>query len=286
MVGYPLLFGYTACGLVNDHVKNNIHTLQHLQETFDAEFIKNKVIWVPGCERVDWDEVLDIRDTIHKTTNKFIIEEPYPTNFLKFDQTMYPLIHDSLSLMTPGMAGRIEVWNFFNAALLPDVVTYRWRKRNSDEFNISDRFFNMYRNYIGSLWWRTYFFYDESNDDPYHILNGLTEDDFVQVLERPKLRGYPKLALAIGKMVSTIRQSNSYENIPGLIKNLVIRQALVDLRVEALGYDFYSIGESQEDLDKYVTATFARILRHRAFEFNKNPEQFRVKYIKKTSREK
>ena len=108
------------------------------------------------------------------------------------------------------------------------------------------------------------FLCDEAKE-PYWILNSLNEDDFVQVLERIKLRGYPNLAKEIGKNIIGVRDGINGIDYPEGTKNIVIRHAIMDLRIQALSLDFNDSYQTKA----IVEETFSRILNKRIEEYNR-----------------
>jgi len=81
--------------------------------------------------------------------------------------------------IAPGQASRAGIWSYLCLMVLPDVV--RWRFPESK----ADRFLPGRRNALGRLWWRAHFFLGlvEGRD----CLGDLTEDFFVQMLERTRM---------------------------------------------------------------------------------------------------
>jgi len=51
------------------------------------------------------------------------------------------------------------------------------------------------------LWWRARLLNDVSKDDSFHLVGELGEDELFQITERPSIRGYPPLAVAIGNVL-------------------------------------------------------------------------------------
>lgn len=277
---YPLMPGYIASKYVSENVLPNINDLKSIRDAYNPSELKKKCLWIPVGDRVSWDEVDSIRSGIEDATARFITQNPYPKNFQYFDQLMYPVVHSYLSEMTPSMAGRLPTWNLFNVGLCPDIVTYRWRSQGKETLNVKDRFFGTTRNYFGVIWWRTYFFYDKENGkDPFGILNSLNEDDFVQIMERVRLRGYPDLALTLGRKIADLRKSIKLSSYPVYVKDLIIRHFIMDIRVQALSLDFVSLKQDNK-LSLILDETCERIASQRLSEFDKSQASFLNKYKK------
>lgn len=96
--------------------------------------------------------------------------------------------------ITPVEAANGGIWNFLACIVVPDLIAWRFPVReavsasgNPDRWIVDRRW---YRHALGRLWWRACMFRDPENDDPWHLLRQLQEDEFIQLLERPHLVGY------------------------------------------------------------------------------------------------
>lgn len=267
----PLMPSYMASRMINENVRPNMGSISAIKGTFDLDALRKKCLWLPFGERMSWNDIIERKINIDRLTNPIVSSPPAIGSFPALDHQLYRIMYDCFPEMTPSLASRQEVWNTINVGLFPHIVIFRWGRRDGN-FN-SDRFISANRNYFGSMWWRTYFFYDESSKDPYGVLDNLKEDDFVQIMERVKLRGYPGLAKAIGQRIVKLRKEPII-GYPGLVSDVTVRQSIVDLRVQALGIDFNSI----TDIREVVEETFDRILRERKREYNESPINFITKY--------
>lgn len=120
-----------------------------------------------------------------KVSNKVLVE---------FDRNIGPEIHAQMAIM-PADASSIDVWNFINTAVLPDIVLWRYGQFSveSKRWVVSeDRLFDMIRTTFGRLWWRVHLLGPE-------LAAELGEDEVVNLLEKPRIGGYPVLARAMGR---------------------------------------------------------------------------------------
>lgn len=269
----PLMPTYMASRMIIENVRPNTNSISAIKGTFDLETLKRKCLWLPSGERMSWNDIVEMKINIDRRLDSIVSSSPVTGSLPDLDRQMYRVMRDYFPDMTPSLASRQEVWNMINVGLFPHIVVYRWGRKNGN-FN-NDRFISANRNYFGSMWWRTYFFYDDGSGAPYSILDNLNEDDFVQIMERVKLRGYPKLARAAGQKIVDLRKK-PMAGYPGLVNDIVIRQAIMDLRVQALGVDFNSI----PDITGVVEETFDRIARERKREYNESPINFITRYKK------
>lgn len=140
-----------------------------------------------------------------------------------------------------GEALRDDVWAFIAIVLLPDIAYWRFGKS-------PERYFGGVRNTFQRLWLRGKIFdRGESSTDRWKILAELTEDAFVQIVERPSISGNPVLALAIGE--AWIRASAHHGK--GAMED-VTRRAIPQIRVrnEVRCLDELDISELEALLDE------------------------------------
>lgn len=99
------------------------------------------------------------------------------------------------SLQVPlGELLREEMWMFMTAVMFPHIV--KWRFPN---FTV-DRMKGGVRNVFQRLWERAYFLdRGEDNAERWKLVETLSEDAFVAILERPVLSADPVVARAIGE---------------------------------------------------------------------------------------
>lgn len=105
------------------------------------------------------------------------------TSIHAFDILVSIQLHRQLRIH-PHEASKEGVWEFFTCVLLPDVV--RWRFPGSGK-TVEERFLGGARNVFSRLWWRAYLLSDTNQPDPYRFLKYLSEDELVQITERPLL---------------------------------------------------------------------------------------------------
>jgi len=125
-----------------------------------------------------------------KVSNKVLVE---------FDRTVGPEIHAQMAIM-PADASSIDVWNFINAAVVPDIVLWRYGQFSAESrrWMISeDRLFDFTRTTIGRLWWRVHLLGPE-------LAGELGEDEVVNLLEKPRIGGYPLLARSMGRQLLAV----------------------------------------------------------------------------------
>lgn len=140
-----------------------------------------------------------------------------------FDQAVSKILFEHMNIL-PADAANVDVWNFINIRLLPDVAIWRYGHRSSDDtrWDLTEaRLFAMTRTIFGRLWWRAYLLGPE-------IAVRLKEDESVQLTERPLICGYAPLARAIAnRHLSTFSTGKRMMLLRDAMKRFVRRLAVV-----------------------------------------------------------
>lgn len=137
----------------------------------------------------------------------------------QFDAEMAGSLAEDL-LFATGEALRDDVWAFVGLSLAPDVV--HWRFGTSRE-----RYLGGVRNTFQRLWMRGHAL-DRGADhqNRWQLLKELTEDAFVQIMERPSLGGDSELAKAIAE--AWVRASEHYGKSA---MEPIMRRAALQIRI-------------------------------------------------------
>jgi hypothetical protein len=99
-----------------------------------------------------------------------------------------------------GEAGRDGFWLLLACGLLPDLVIWRWSSNPGGEWKsvTEARYTSFNRGAFSLPWWWTRVFREAGGDEPvWSVLDELTSDNVVAVVERPSIAGQPGLGLAI-----------------------------------------------------------------------------------------
>jgi len=102
-----------------------------------------------------------------------------------------------------------SMWHFFTVALVPDLVRWRWGEATKDE--ASDRWVTnrrRNRNAFGRLWWRAEILQDVEDEDEFHLVKALGEDELVQLTERPSFAGNRRLSRISASMLLSAAKKN------------------------------------------------------------------------------
>jgi len=244
MLLYPRLPHYAAAVLAKNSATKSLDELYRRSSVSHSA-----ALYAPtGGSRVDADRLYNLQIKIRSCAKVW----GYPNQLdissrQNFDTECAVILHENLAL-APSEASNIGVWAFMTCIMLPDIV--RWRFPGDQKNTSIDRFIGsshgMRRNTFGRLWWRVYLLRYPQNCDPYFLLKQLTEDEFVQITERPSLVGNPLLARQLG-----ISFLETVEHFPMLSRRELIRDAVkrVRRRLPILAFDVFDEIELKEVVD-------------------------------------
>lgn len=168
-----------------------------------------------GGRKVTDAELEHLKGSIHAIHAELVAGSAGPAAVRAEFDARCAVILASSPLLNGGEALRDDVWSYLTAVLLWDMAL--WRFQNG----APERFHGGARNAFQRLWQRGRIF-DRGGDHPdrWQLVRSLTEDAFVQILERPSLASSPRLSKAIaegwlrhsassgrGQMESTMRRA-------------------------------------------------------------------------------
>lgn len=147
-------------------------------------------------------------------------------------------------------------WNFIHGILLIDVVAWRWQENDSPSFN-SERINRVSRGALSALWWRYNVLTANGLNSYADWMDVLKQDDIVQIVERPSMRGYHPIIIPFAKKVASLRNGNLPEGITGddSLKNL-IRAAAIRLRIYVGSRNIWFMNGRNNDFDEVVDSIF------------------------------
>jgi hypothetical protein len=254
---YPRLPLYVSTQLAYECGRSSIEQLAKDSRT------EHDAVWFAptGGNRVRKEQLSELRSKILDCAKA----NGYPAEtsndqVRKFDDQCGVILLENLH-MSPSEASHLEVWTFFCIILLPDIV--RWRFPGSptppSRFIGSDR--GLRRNTFGRLWWRTFLLHDLDRHDPYELVFRLSEDELVQITERPSIAANPRLARMFAERYLHLTNSQAE-----LVKRDVMRDTAKRLRrlLPLLSFDALDSTDLVSVLDELFTATTATLVREPA----------------------
>lgn len=151
----------------------------------------------------------------------------------RFDFELAVWLHDNLEIIQ-GEALRQETWAFLSLCVVPDVVKWRF-----PEFHHS-RCMGGRRDCLQRLWLRARAFdLGEKASDRWKVLEGMTEDAFVSIMERPSLSGNPEICKYIGIIWLNISKKPEIRNMEKLNREAIrrLRSKLTLINLDYLDYE-------------------------------------------------
>lgn len=151
-----------------------------------------------------------------------------------------------LMQITPVEASNLDVWHFMTCVLVPDLVAWRFpfhAGQDAQAVPNLERWMTIRRrerNCFGRLWWRIYTLRVEGVKKSYELVEALLEDEFIQIMERPLLRGYREL------MEETVRMLlKTGDGLVGITRADLLREVLKRLMRLGSIVDFHALDRDQ-----------------------------------------
>ena len=182
----------------------NVSTTDALTRVTESDIDRNRTIRAVGGDPVPDEKLLGLRDKVVELATECGYPQPRTqTGQHTFDARAAELLYQEMDII-PGEAARHEVWQYLACVCLPDVAVWRFGTTDDGAAVNEERLMGGVRNVLGRLWWRAYLFQDPENaEDPFWILDtergALTEDNFVQLMERPGIASIPGMTLRFAK---------------------------------------------------------------------------------------
>ncbi|WP_227176189.1 DUF6339 family protein [Marinobacter sp. CA1] len=197
-----------------------------------------------GGSRISDSALADLRRKILEiaSENGF----PNPSNSAQrstFDAQLTAFFADYPNL-NAGEALRDDVWAYITTVLVPDVVVWRFKGITRRRFQ------GGVRNALQRLWLRAKALdRGPKSEDRWKFVNALTEDAFVQIVERPSICSDSRLAQAIADGWIKIAQ-----RVGKSAMEPVMRRAVVNLRLRGEIQVLFALDDT--DLDSLVNRIF------------------------------
>lgn len=158
-----------------------------------------------GGGRASSDDLAQVRDVIIAAAQRFGYPDEAPASQrVLFDRYLAPRLYEAMP-MPVGEALTRAVWNFTTVVLAPDVTSWRFGRQNTERWLCSDRTRHMF----SRLWWQAAQLTSEGSEGrETELLDGLTESDLNQMLERTAIGGYRPLVTALASAVLALGEND------------------------------------------------------------------------------
>jgi hypothetical protein len=202
-----------------------------------------------GGNRVDEKTLREIQHLVRDCADR--LEYPAPVDDLqrhRFDAECAVILYENMGI-GPAEAAQLGVWAFMTCIMLPDIV--RWRFPGEAEKTPIERFIGsargLRRNTFGRLWWRAYLLCLPDAEKPYELLSRLSEDDLVQITERPSLAGSSALVRQV--CISFLQTVELDSQMP---RRELIRDAVKRVRrlLPMISFDMLDRSQLQDMIDE------------------------------------
>jgi hypothetical protein len=223
---YPRIDAHEAASLMSRAMSLSVDDAAALSKTLRNE--ARLTYAAVGAPRVPAHHLEELADRIRRAAR----EHGYPTRRdlngqQRFDTETAIFLHAGM-MAVPGEARRAETWQFLSAALVPDVILWRWREaRDLSDGDVSHfRYLGGKRNGLGRLWLRADVFRDSSLEDEWRYVRSLSEDNFTSILERGNTARYRSLCRAIaGEYLARKHLVSHLDGSPeqNLLRQLMLR---------------------------------------------------------------
>jgi len=161
----------------------------------------------------------------------------------RFDTQLTAFFADYPSL-DAGEALRDDVWAYITTVLVPDVVVWRFKGITRRRFQ------GGVRNALQRLWLRAKALdRGKESDDRWRFVNALTEDAFVQIVERPSIASDSRLAQALAD-----GWTKTAQRVGKSAMEPVMRRAVVNLRLRGEVQMLFALDDAA--LDSLVNRMF------------------------------
>lgn len=236
----PRISSVAAEQLLDDFLGSTNKSL----DTFDPNSLpKGLTFGASGGSLATGNQLKQLHDGIVKIASSCGYERTdIASNFSLFDASTAELLADS-QMFNSGEALKDEVWACIATVILPHVVF--WRFGDSRE-----RYLGGVRNTFQRLWLRGRILdLGAQSTDRWSLLRELTEDAFVQIVERPSIGADSKIAVALAQ--GWVRASMRFGK--SSMEDIMRRTTLV-VRMHNEVRSLSSM--SDENLEDYVNRTF------------------------------
>lgn len=129
----------------------------------------------------------DIKLINYSVRNKMSVHEVTKTASyfydLNFGMELYMLMKDKYKF-TVREASDDEIWNYISMCVIPDIIEERWGLSEARYFKESRRI------WLKTIWWYIHLSWNQNKEQTLKILEGLTTDEIVQLVERVGPYGY------------------------------------------------------------------------------------------------
>ena len=240
---YPRLPRAAARQLLREREGLSLEELVAESDTTHSQAAPNAV----GGKVVPEPRLQEVRRLVRQLAREFGFPTPLSqSRQAGFDRECGSILHSSMSILTAD-AGSDEVWSFLTLVLLPELSPWRFPGR------LEERQIGGVRNALQRLWWRAWSLGPDLTWVPKGAIP-FGEDDYVQVMERPRIGRNQRVARAL--QLAIWRTDHTAK---GLSRSALVRQLTVRLLAQRshIALDALSDDELGDLLDRLTIQSIA-----------------------------
>jgi hypothetical protein len=170
-----------------------------------------------------------LREEILEVAHEFGFPVVKKAEYTKFDMNVGRILLETARLM-PGEGGHPGIWSHMALVLLPDVAFWRWPDPDGQR---EERFVGgtrQLRNCFEVCWFRARLLDDPSQSDAgdrLHLMDPLTQDAMVAIVERPTLARCRPAARSLARGFQEVKKDPGSLSVEKAFRQLLKRMTLV-----------------------------------------------------------
>ena len=202
---YPRLPAGVALALIQEYLSLSLEELRQRSSLEHAAATFNPV----GGRRVSQERLSTLRQGMRDAAGILGFPNPLGRRTGEFDRLYTELLYRGMGIV-PADAGHEGVWSFISLVLVPELSVWRYPNRNEERLR------GLPRNTFRRLWWRAHTLGHTSDSATFR----LSEDQLVQIEERPTIGGDPRVSRALAASFESART-----RFPGISHEELMREA-------------------------------------------------------------
>jgi hypothetical protein len=243
---YPRLPRAAAVQLLREREASSLEALAAQSEIAHISAAPNAV----GGKVASESQLQIVRQLVRDLAADFGFPGPLsPARQAAFDRECGTILYSSMGILTAD-AGSDEVWSFLTLVLLPELSPWRFPSR------LEERQIGGVRNALQRLWWRAWSLGPDLTWVPQGAIP-FGEDDYVQVMERPRIGRNQRVARAL--QLTVWRTDHAAQ---GLSRSALMRQLTVRLLAQRshIALDALSTDELGNLLERLAIQSIAAVI--------------------------
>lgn len=235
-------------------------SIEELAPNSNTDLFDEKYIYFEpfGTPMKNAESLWQLRKELMKVAQEFGFPSKISVgNVRSFDQKLAEVLWNEATKigMSVSNASVEGTWNYLQGVLMLDLVAWRWLDWQNKTFT-KDRLNRMRRGALSNVWWRYNILTNNGNSAYQEWMNLLTQDDVVQIVERPRMRGYSTVIIPFAKKVAELRRKQISGNESAEETKKLIRAAAKRLRIYVGIRNAWYLEKSEADFNMLINDIF------------------------------